>query len=463
MQRARQSSVESPRSRRSDSIGSARQSLLLSPSLSLRRLDDSTWEERAVCYFFDQYTTRDQSDECLSHLGFLPSLYAVCRDGGPGGPVSSCLQWAVGATALVTLSNQVKAPSLMLQARNRYGMALRGLRQALGSREQAVKDETFSTMVLLSLFEDISGDRKGLASSHTAGFGLLMKLRGESQLGHAQGRDLFSFAYAHTHIEILVLGERPRYNTDWILEQLNKSDPIHGLMLIASKLSQLALETSSISKPLDPDLLCRVFEWHDAGRAMDTELTQWSEALPEQWLPLVVDAQTQTDEPLLTYRRISIAGIWIYYWAIRLIVQKLMIELSRTLASATGDSALLQGEQEALGICHEMISATCRSIPFAFGHIDMQGNPIPPPPEGKPRIRGFLGYIMLWPLWYILSCGMATPAQTEQIRSALGQVGSALGIRLALMLAQEGDTPTTAPSIPDLHQFVPVMGQFSQM
>ena len=263
------------------------------------------------------------------------------------------------------------------------------------------------------------------------------------------------------HIEILALGERPRYNTDWILEQLNKSDPIHGLMLIASKLSQLALETSSIPKPLDADLLRRVFEWHDAGRAMDTELTQWSETLPEQWLPLVVDAHT--DEPLLTYQRISIAGIWIYYWAIRLIVQKIIVELSRTLASATGDSALLQGEQEALGICYEMISATCRSIPFAFGHIDMQGNPIPPPPEGKPRIRGFLGYMMLWPLWYILSCGMVTPAQTNQIRSALGQVGSALGIRLALMLAQECGMPTTAPSIPDLYQFVPVMGQFSQV
>lgn len=263
------------------------------------------------------------------------------------------------------------------------------------------------------------------------------------------------------HIEILALGERPRYNTDWIVDLLNKSDPIHGLMLIASKLSQLALETSSIPKPLDASLLRRVFEWHDAARAMDTELTQWSEALPEQWLPLVVD--DHTDESLLAYRRISIAGIWLYYWAIRLIVQKIMIELCRTLASATGDSAHLQDEQEALRICQEMISATCRSIPFAFGHIDMQGNPIPPPPEGKPRIRAFLGYMMLWPLWYILSCGMATPAQTDQIRSALGQVGSALGIRLALMLAQGSEMPTTAPSIPDLSQFVPVMGPFSQM
>jgi hypothetical protein len=104
----------------------------------------------------------------------------------------------VDATALITLGNQVKAPSLILKGRRYYGMALRGLRRALTSLEQAVKDETFTTMVLLSLFEDINGERNGLVSSHTAGFEFLMKLRGESQLGNAQGRDLFSFAYAQT-------------------------------------------------------------------------------------------------------------------------------------------------------------------------------------------------------------------------------------------------------------------------
>lgn len=77
-------------------------------------------------------------------------------------------------------------------------MALRALREALQSRTQAVQDETFAAVVLLALFEDITGERNGLSSSHTVGIELLMKMRGESQLGHQLGRDLFSYAYAHT-------------------------------------------------------------------------------------------------------------------------------------------------------------------------------------------------------------------------------------------------------------------------
>lgn len=86
----------------------------------------------------------------------------------------------------------------MIKARRGYGNALRGLREALASPDSAVKDETFASVMLLSLYEDISGERNGLYSSHTAGFEFLMKLRGESQLGHRRGRDMFNFAYAHT-------------------------------------------------------------------------------------------------------------------------------------------------------------------------------------------------------------------------------------------------------------------------
>jgi hypothetical protein len=98
----------------------------------------------------------------------------------------------------MTLANVTHAPPLMIKARQGYGKAIRSLRAALASPDQAAKDETFASVVLLSLFEDITGERNGLFSSHTAGFEFLMKLRGEDQLGHQQGRDMFNFAYTHT-------------------------------------------------------------------------------------------------------------------------------------------------------------------------------------------------------------------------------------------------------------------------
>jgi hypothetical protein len=149
-----------------------------------------------LCYFFDQYTIK--ADEDGGHMDYLPPLYAreIGRPSSESTP--SCLRWAVDATALMTLANAKNAPSLMNKARQDYGKALRGLQEALASPTQAVKDETFASVVLLSLYEDITGERNGLFSSHTAGFGFLMKLRGEAQMDHRRGRDMFNFAYTHT-------------------------------------------------------------------------------------------------------------------------------------------------------------------------------------------------------------------------------------------------------------------------
>ena len=172
-----------------------------SPTLSLHRIADATWEDRALCYFFDQYTIADNKAEGIGgHLEYLPPLYARAAEieSTAKGSPAACLRWAVDATALMTLANSSNAPPLMIKARHEYGKALRGLREALASPDSAVKDETFASVMLLSLYEDISGERNGLFSSHTAGFEFLMKLRGEGQLDHRRGRDMFNFAYAHT-------------------------------------------------------------------------------------------------------------------------------------------------------------------------------------------------------------------------------------------------------------------------
>lgn len=169
-------------------------------TLTLRRIADSSWEERALCYFFDQYTACAEDEEGMGHLEYLPPLYTRAGEvnGNGAGSPAACLRWAVDATALMTLASASNAAPLMIKARQGYGKALRGLREALASSDSAVEDETFASVMLLSLFEDITGERNGLFSSHTAGFGFLMKLRGKSQLDHQRGRDMFNFAYAHT-------------------------------------------------------------------------------------------------------------------------------------------------------------------------------------------------------------------------------------------------------------------------
>lgn len=164
-------------------------------SLSLIPIADATWEDRAICYFFDQYIVKSDNEDGVGHLDYLPLLYSQIDQQKS---TSSCLRWAVDATAFMTLANVSRAPQLMMKARRGYGKALSSLREALASPTEALKDETFASVVILSLFEDVTGERNGLYSSHTAGFEFLMKIRGKGQLNNRHGRDMFNFAYTHT-------------------------------------------------------------------------------------------------------------------------------------------------------------------------------------------------------------------------------------------------------------------------
>ncbi|KAJ5645995.1 hypothetical protein N7490_002367 [Penicillium lividum] len=423
-------------------------------SLSLIPIADATWEHRAICYFFDQYIIKPDFEDDMGHLEYLPSLYSQIDQQKLK---SSCLRWAVDATAFMTLANVSRAPQLMLKARRGYGKALSSLREALSSPTEALKDETFASVVILSLFEDVTGERNGLYSSHTAGFEFLMKLRGKGQLKHRHGRGMFNFAYTHTYVEILALGDKPRVDMDWIIEQLDANDPVEGLMLAASKLSQLFLGMQAAPSPPD---IATVQQWIFVGQECDFELSQWTLHLPERWLPLVV--YSAQGEILLTYNRISICVIWNYYRAVRIMLQQLLLSLNRTYSAiiskgkAPGDTLIkaVLDETSIRAIIQEMTTDLCRSIPFSMSDVDTLGRPTKPG-DYERTIRAAQGYGLLWPLWYIVSCGMPSPEQANQISVVLNRIGTQQGINLALILAREaerirGDNNSVRPPPPQI-------------
>jgi hypothetical protein len=85
----------------------------------------------------------------------------------------------------------------------------------------------------------------------------------------------------------------------------------------------------------------------------------------------------------------------------------------------------------------ELTTEVCRGIPFCLSDVDSLGRPTKT--VGEWQMRAAQGYGLLWPLWYLLSCGMPTLAQVEQIRTVLYRIGSKHGIKLALVLAREAE------------------------
>ncbi|KAJ5729366.1 uncharacterized protein N7483_003874 [Penicillium malachiteum] len=409
-------------------------------SLSLINIADASWEERAICYFFDQFISPPDKESGMGHLDYLPGLYSRIRQHKSA---SSSLPWALEATALMTLANVSQAPQLIIQARRGYGRALSTLRRALASPTEALKDETFASVVLLSLFEDVTGERNGLFSSHTAGFEFLMKLRGESQLNNSQGRNMFSFAYAHTYVEILALGDKPRVDMDFIIDQFNGTvDPVERLMLATSKIRKVFLAMQTSSSPPD---ITTVQEWIAAGEECEREVSQWSLHLPDHWLPLIV--YSNQGEPLITYNSIAYCVVWNYHRAARVMIQQLLLNLNHTLSAILSKTKEPNGpliEKAALdetklrAVIQEMTADVSRSLQFAMADVDTLGRPTVSSEARNPSRAGHV-YGLLWPLWYIVSCGMPTPDQVKLICTVLHRIGHTHGIVLASILAREAE------------------------
>ena len=229
---------------------------------------------------------------------------------------------------------------------------------------------------------------------------------------------------------------------------LDLNIPAERIILTASKLCHLFARIRSSPKPPDQ---AAVESWIESGREYDIELSQWTQTLPERWLPLVV--YSAQGEPLLTYNRVQISVVWNYYRAVRVVIQQLLLGLNSTLTSVKAankqfsnpsDTSSSEPESESVldepalrAIIREMTTDVCRSIPFALADVDSLGRPTKS--DSAWQMRAAQGFGLLWPLWYILSSGMPTPSQVELIRTVLSRVGSTLGIKLALVLAREAE------------------------
>lgn len=193
-----------------------------------------------------------------------------------------------------------------------------------------------------------------------------------------------------------------------------------------------------------PPNLATVEQWIEAGRKSDLELSQWPLHLADRWLPLVV--YSAKGEPLMVYKTIGNAVIWNYYRAARVMLQQLLFNLNRTYLSIKDKTRKPDDPSHAIpaldeanlrAVVQEMTTDVCRSIPFSLSDVDELGR-LAGPVDGKP-IRAAQAYGLIWPLWYVLSCGMPTEAQFNQIREVLWSIGSTLGIKLALILAREAE------------------------
>lgn len=106
------------------------------PDLTIPRfLLDSSWEYHGHCYFLDQFTLPTEPDGSPEPLDSIPMLYTLCQRNQAGAPMES-LRAAMDAAAFASMANHANVSSLAVQARKKYGQALKHLNIALSSVQE---------------------------------------------------------------------------------------------------------------------------------------------------------------------------------------------------------------------------------------------------------------------------------------------------------------------------------------
>ncbi|OJJ30222.1 hypothetical protein ASPWEDRAFT_702358 [Aspergillus wentii DTO 134E9] len=421
---------------------------LINVSVSVPRyLFDSTWEDRSHCYFLDQFTLPQEIDGSPGPLDSVPTLYTFCQRGeDTSGAPLSCLQSALDAVAFATLANQANVPSLAIHAKKKYGQALRDLNKALSSVETAVRDETMGAIVMLTLFEDVNSERESLLSIHIKGIQYLLKLRGLDQLFNPATRSLFHFAFTQMSIQLLGLNDPLLIDVDWLMGVFTVQYPVYNMMAGVLKISKFRATVAKMLSPesqsFHPSTQESLTSMLEMGERLGLEFDQWYRGTPDEWLPQ--SSPTIHGETIITYPDITSAGVWNYYRGATIALQLTLIEIHHRLNSLvagnlhnTTDSNQFVGLQSPENIIKNTVVGICQTIPFALGDVDRFG--FPTPMHGKPGvgIKAIQQFALLWPIWTVTQCGLATAEQDKQARVALQRIGLASGIKLGLALADQ--------------------------
>ena len=145
-----------------------------------------TVDERATCYFIFHYLVGIQAPS----RGVLDNLLLLYQTNS----IDENLLTAVKAVSYASYAHHTQSTDLTEVSTYQYTKAVTLTNAALRSNSDAAKDTTLMSVMILSMYEILTGNtQRGLEAwmEHIRGSAALVKLRGEAQLKTPQGRRLF--------------------------------------------------------------------------------------------------------------------------------------------------------------------------------------------------------------------------------------------------------------------------------
>ncbi|KIW70549.1 hypothetical protein PV04_02807 [Phialophora macrospora] len=379
-------------------------------------------------YLFDQIVMPE------TWLSLLPPLYSHSRDNG-------ALRCSIHAASLFLMANQSGDHTAMARARRSYGRCLSLLNIDLGHHAEKLKDETFCTILVLHLINDIAGERSLSSGSHLKACNALLLQRNNLQHPDSNNCKIANSLVIQSQAYVLKYYEDC---SELYAEQVcccASAQPAARVLrqcLAIGKLRSTVANLRALGYEHDTATESHWFIALREAQAIDLRFDDWEHDLTERWHRKTATHKLSSvlEVNVDFYSDIQVGKVWNQYRCARIVLHEVIIEILENLIAINTCSRheLVYTIKQSAQTITTMLSAICDSIPFHLQQVDSNGRLVTLTSQ---RVLG--GEHLLWPLDVVFRSQWSNEYQRSQARKALEEIGTCFGLRQASISIQHGD------------------------
>ncbi|KAI8401545.1 hypothetical protein FOFC_18414 [Fusarium oxysporum] len=356
-------------------------------SSGVARQPQPSFEDESISYFLHEYCVFPGPGVFRGHLDFLEGMYRNSSR-------ASCIRPATLAATYMSLSRHYKSSTLYVTARNYYGAALRAVNRDLSASKRPLKDETFASLMLLGMIENIECQGQTTKAVHMEGISKLFEVVGHRVLANVDESSLNGWIFTQMQIPSLMAKD----NMECLVIPDAHLDTKNTTFYRAAK--RITASDGPPSTPSEQrDMLVPVIKQAMAIAAGLAAIDR--EAIPTKLQPQQTTDKRPTapqNQPLISFQSQWTACKWsLFTMFLVLFFERLHLCSKTLLQLGTTNSPETQLAKTAATIADKqlttMIHMLSSAMPYLMGEVDSQGLPLP-----APQRQNVVMYHMVWPL-----------------------------------------------------------------
>ena len=410
---------------------------LSSPTLSLLPNLNPTIDERAVSFFFSShaFSLGGPSTGFIDHLQTSPQF-----------ELGDNLLSSIKAVGLVGISDVVKAPDLLLEAKKQYVSAVRCVNTALKTASDVTKDSTLLAVMVLGIYEILAGqsDTSLVAwAAHLKGAAALLKIRGPEQLKKPSGRRLYGQITAGLATSCM---QQEVELPDHILELRDELDKYISPTDITWQHHRHLLLFTNLFARVQRQKFDSVQEILDESLKLDGEMTETFANVPEDWRYSIIDSPKDASFVYAgfyhIYRGALAAMVWNGMRTCRIllneIIRNALLEGFSSKPPLFVSAVFTQQLQRSTDTLYQLASDVIASVPqhleFTFSQTFHLDSAVDVVSSSIPMLKMAI-YQLPWSLYCVGNSDVTTEPLLRWIIDTLRHMSENMGIRQASVLA----------------------------